>query len=63
MPVNGSARYASPLNVWDFVHIISLIALDPATAAEIAHQAVQIARAESLEAHARSALERIEAYK
>ena len=62
MPTDGSARYASPLNVWDFVHIISLIALDPATAAEIAPQAVQIARAESLEAHARSALERIEAY-
>ena len=55
MPTGGSARFASPLNVWDFVHMISLIALDPATTAEIAPQAALIARAESLEAHARSA--------
>jgi len=55
MPTGGSARFASPLNVWDFVHIISLIALDPATTAEIAPSAARIARAEGLEAHARSA--------
>ena len=55
MPTGGSARFASPLNVWDFVHIVSLIALDPATTAEIAPKAALIARAESLEAHARSA--------
>jgi histidinol dehydrogenase len=55
MPTGGSARFASPLNVWDFVHIISLIALDPATTAEIAPLAARIARAEGLEAHARSA--------
>jgi histidinol dehydrogenase len=55
MPTGGSARFASPLNVWDFVHIISLIALNPATTAKIAPLAAQIARAEGLEAHARSA--------
>jgi histidinol dehydrogenase len=55
MPTGGSARFASPLNVWDFVHIVSLIALDPATTAEIAPQAAFIARAEGLEGHARSA--------
>ncbi len=55
MPTGGSARFASPLNVWDFVHIISLIALNPATTAQIAPQAAIIARAEGLEAHARSA--------
>jgi histidinol dehydrogenase len=55
MPTNGSARFASPLNVWDFVHIISLIALNPATTAEIAPLAALIARQEGLEAHARSA--------
>jgi histidinol dehydrogenase len=60
MPTGGSARFASPLNVWDFVHIISLIALDPATTTEIAPLAARIARAESLEAHARSALQRVE---
>jgi histidinol dehydrogenase len=55
MPTGGSARFASPLNVWDFVHIISLIALNPATTAQIAPDAAIIARAEGLEAHARSA--------
>jgi histidinol dehydrogenase len=55
MPTGGSARFASPLNVWDFVHIISLIALNPATTAEIAPLAALIARQEGLEAHARSA--------
>lgn len=60
MPTGGSARFASPLNVWDFVHIVSLIALDPATTAEIAPLAARIARAEGLEAHARSADCRIE---
>ncbi len=60
MPTGGSARFASPLNVWDFVHIISLIALDPYTTAEIASQAAVIARAEGLEGHARSAMQRVE---
>jgi histidinol dehydrogenase len=55
MPTGGSARFASPLNVWDFVHIISLIALNPVTTAEIAPLAARIARAEGLEGHARSA--------
>ncbi len=59
MPTGGSARFASPLNVWDFVHIISLIALNPATTAQIAPLAARIARAEGLEAHARSADARV----
>jgi histidinol dehydrogenase len=37
------------------VHIISLIALNQKTTAEIAPYAARIARAEGLEAHARSA--------
>ncbi|PKN94803.1 MAG: histidinol dehydrogenase [Chloroflexi bacterium HGW-Chloroflexi-6] len=63
MPTGGSARFASPLNVWDFVHIISLIALNPATTAQIAPLAAKIARAEGLEAHARSADCRVESEK
>lgn len=55
MPTGGSARFASPLNVWDFVHLVSLIALNPATTAQAAPLAALIARAEGLEAHARSA--------
>jgi histidinol dehydrogenase len=55
MPTGGTARFASPLNVWDFVHIVSLIALSPETASEIIPHAVEIARAEGLDAHARAA--------
>ena len=59
----GSARFASPLNVWDFVHIISLIALNPATTTQIAPLAARIARTEGLEGHARSADYRVESEK
>lgn len=55
MPTGGSARFASPLNVWDFVHLVSVIALDPLTASQIVAPAAAFARAEALEAHARSA--------
>ncbi len=59
MPTSGSARYASPLNVLDFVHIISLIALDPQTAAHIGPFAATIALSEGLDAHARAAERRL----
>ena len=59
MPTNGTARFASPLNVWDFVHIISLIGLNEATGRELSKSAAVIARAEGLEAHARSADRRV----
>jgi histidinol dehydrogenase len=55
MPTGGSARYASPLNVWDFVHIVSLIALDPETAGRISPPAAVMAQAERLDAHANAA--------
>jgi histidinol dehydrogenase len=59
MPTSGSARYASPLNVADFVHIVSLIALDPRSAASIAPVAATIARSERLDGHARAAEKRL----
>ena len=52
MPTSGTARFASPLNVWDFIHIISLVALDPDTARQISPAAARIARLEKLDAHA-----------
>jgi histidinol dehydrogenase len=55
MPTGGSARYASPLNVWDFVHIVSLVALDQETARRISQPAAVIALAENLDAHANAA--------
>jgi histidinol dehydrogenase len=56
MPTGGSARFSSPLNVLDFVHIVSLVALDPATTAQIAPAAATIARTEGLDAHANAAV-------
>jgi histidinol dehydrogenase len=56
MPTGGSARFASPLNLLDFVKIISLIGLDGKTAQEISSTAATIAEAEGLDAHRSAAL-------
>jgi len=56
MPTGGSARFASPLNVWDFVKIVSLVALDEKTAQELGPMAATLARSENLDAHANAAL-------
>jgi histidinol dehydrogenase len=60
MPTGGSARFASPLNVLDFVHLVSLIGLDPATTRQIAPAAAVLAAAEGLDAHANAARFRLE---
>ena len=59
MPTSGTARFASPLNVWDFVKIISLIGLNESAGRELSKSAAVIARSEGLEAHARSADQRV----
>lgn len=59
MPTGGTARFASPLNVWDFVRIISLVGLNEPAGRELSIAAAVLARAEGLEAHARSADQRI----
>ena len=58
MPTGGSARFASPLSVLDFVRLTSLVALDPATTAAIAPMAATLAEAEKLTAHAGAARQR-----
>jgi histidinol dehydrogenase len=60
MPTSGTARFASPLNVWDFIRIISLVALDQDTARQISEPAARIARLEQLDAHARASEIRLE---
>ena len=55
MPTSGTARFSSPINLLDFVHLVSLVALDEKTASQISKPAAVLARAESLEAHARAA--------
>jgi histidinol dehydrogenase len=59
MPTGGSARFASPLNVLDFVKIISLIALDENTAQKISPIAATNAEAEGLDAHKNATLIRL----
>ena len=59
MPTGGSARFASPLNVLDFVHIVSLVALDETTTRRIGSAAATLALAEGLDAHAFSAQVRL----
>ena len=56
MPTGGSARFASPLNVWDFVKIVSLVALDDKTAQAVGPIAATLAQSEELDAHANAAL-------
>jgi histidinol dehydrogenase len=52
MPTQGTARFASPLHVGDFVKVTSIFAVDDATARRLAPAAQTIARAEGLTAHA-----------
>jgi histidinol dehydrogenase len=56
MPTGGTARFASPLNVWDFVKIVSLVALDDKTARAVGPAAAALAQSEGLDAHANAAL-------
>jgi histidinol dehydrogenase len=60
MPTGGTARFASPLNVLDFVKITSIIALDVKTSAELCAGASRVARAELLTAHSAAAQARRE---
>lgn len=59
MPTGGTARFASPLNVLDFVKINSIIGLDADTGRELSGIAAEIAAAETLTAHAAAAEKRI----
>ncbi|MBN2046719.1 MAG: histidinol dehydrogenase [Anaerolineaceae bacterium] len=59
MPTGGSARFSSPINVLDFIKVVSLVALDENTVREIAPAAAVIADAEGLDAHANSARVRL----
>lgn len=55
MPTEGSARYASPLSVADFVKRISLVAFTREASARLSGPAAVLARGEGLTAHARAA--------
>ncbi|HYH09743.1 MAG TPA: histidinol dehydrogenase [Thermoanaerobaculia bacterium] len=60
LPTSGSARFFSPLGVYDFVKRTNVIVLNESTLAEIAPYGAAIARFEGLPQHARSILAREE---
>ena len=59
LPTSGTARFSSPLGVYDFQKRSSIINCSAEGASELGKTASVLARGESLEAHARSAEYRI----
>ena len=55
LPTARTARFSSPLGVYDFQKRTSLVECTPASAARLAETATVLARAEGLTAHARAA--------
>jgi histidinol dehydrogenase len=60
LPTAGTARFSSPLGVYDFQKRSSLIEVSERGAAVLGPVAVELARGEGLEAHARAAEMRLE---
>ncbi len=60
LPTSATARFASPLGVYDFQKRTSLIGCSPAGAVTLGRTASVLARGEGLTAHARSAEMRVE---
>ncbi|EPC03828.1 histidinol dehydrogenase [Litchfieldella anticariensis FP35 = DSM 16096] len=59
LPTSGTARFSSPLGVYDFQKRSSIIHCSPDGASQLGRTAAVLARGESLTAHARSAEYRI----
>ncbi len=55
LPTSRTARFSSPLGVYDFQKRSSVIGISPQAAQRLGKAAATLARAEGLEAHARSA--------
>ncbi len=61
LPTDSTARFSSPLGVYDFIKRTSLIGCSPESARELGRMASVLARAEGLTAHAFSAEYRVKA--
>src|SRR5207249_5696016 len=59
LPTGRTARFSSPLGVYDFQKRTSILRIEPATAQALAPVAATLATGEGLTAHARSATARI----
>jgi histidinol dehydrogenase len=60
LPTAGTARFSSPLGVYDFQRRSSLVSVSPAGARTLGEVAARLADGEGLAAHARSARMRFE---
>jgi histidinol dehydrogenase len=60
LPTSGSARFSSPLGVYDFQKRSSLIRVSQAASKVLGKVAATLAQGEGLPAHARSAEYRVE---
>ncbi len=60
MPTGRTARFSSPVNLLDFVKVISVIGLSAETLREVGPPAIRIAEAEGLTAHAAAVRRRLE---
>ncbi len=61
LPTEGTARFSSPLNILDFVKLMTVVKTDEKDIRELGKAASVIARAEGLDAHARAVEMRLEA--
>ena len=59
LPTGGTARFGSPLNVTDFIKLITVVDMDKKDVRRLGRAASVIARAEGLGAHARAAEKRL----
>jgi len=59
LPTGGTARWASPLGVYDFVKRTSVIEAGPATMRRLGPAVVRLAQLEGLSAHARAVERRV----
>jgi histidinol dehydrogenase len=60
MPTGGTARFASPVNVLDFVKLVSVVGLNDLALAAIGPAAATLAKAEGLDAHAAAVTRRLD---
>jgi histidinol dehydrogenase len=59
LPTGGTARFGSPLNILDFIKLISVVKTDAKDIKQLGDAVVTIARAEGLDAHARAVERRL----
>ncbi len=59
LPTGGTARFSSPLGVYDFVKRMSVLSFSPKALGKLGKQTVRFAQMEGLDAHANSVIVRI----